>query len=434
MNYAQSIDYLFSLKRFGIRPGLENITALLKELGNPHEKLKCIHVAGTNGKGSTSAFLFSILNNSGHNTGLYTSPHLIDFTERIALRDRYITRKETVSYVNKIMRICTLNGFNKITFFEFTTAMAFLFFADRQADPVIIETGLGGTYDATNVIKPILSIITSIGIEHKKILGGSLVKIAEQKAGIIKKGIPVVCGAKQNRVIEKIRSISEISESAFYQLGRDFSVRKLSAGVFAYKGFDGKTLRLISGLKGDHQFRNAAVAAAGANLLHQQGYAIDEKHIIKGTSDTLWHGRLETLSTDPLIVVDGAHNPDGWKALKKALNDYFSYNRIIFVIGILKDKDIKRLYSILVKDAFSAVFCKPDIDRAADKLFIQKHVVFSSKKRIYWEDNSFKAIEKAKKIAGIDDMICVTGSIFIAGEIKQYLNGQINAENMRVAM
>lgn len=417
-----------------MKPGLENITTLLKTLGNPHEKLRIVHLAGTNGKGSTAAFLFSILNQSGLRAGLYTSPHLIDFRERITLTDRRITRQEVLTLISSIKDVCRKNGLNAVTFFEFVTAAAFLFFARQQADPVIIETGLGGRYDATNVVLPLISVITSIGMEHRKYLGNTLMEIAEQKAGIIKRGVPVVCGARQKKVVARIDTLASASKSPFYQLGRDFHVRKKAPSVFIYKGLKGKPVNLLSGLKGDHQFRNASLAAVSAEMLCAQGYAVTDQHIAEGIARAAWPGRLETVAAQPLIVADGAHNPDGWRALKKALAGYFSFDRLIYVIGLLQDKDLKPLSTVLLKDAYSAVFCRPDIDRAAGKPFIEKHIVFSAKKRIYWKDTAAEALKLALQTASPRDLVCVTGSLFIVGEIKQYLSGTADNKNMRVAL
>ena len=226
MDYCQSIAYLFGLQRFGIKLGLANIEKLLSLLGNPHKKLRCVHIAGTNGKGSTAAFLHSILLHSGYRAGLYTSPHLVNFTERIKINNTEISRKRVAQIVTLIREMCRREDLETITFFEFITALAFQYFAEEKTDLVIMETGMGGRLDATNVVHPLVTIITSISLEHQVYLGNTLQQIAAEKAGIIKKNAPLLTGARQPGVIKLFTEQCRKLKTQIYVLGKDILVQK----------------------------------------------------------------------------------------------------------------------------------------------------------------------------------------------------------------
>ncbi len=419
MNYADTIAYLFNLQFFGVKLGLKNISTLLECLGNPHKNLKCIHIAGTNGKGSTAAFLQSILMENGYRAGLYTSPHLIDFIERIRIDRKTISKAGVCGLTKNIRSICRKNGLEKITFFEFVTAMAFCWFAEQKVDVAILETGLGGTYDATNVVQPLLSIITSIGLDHQKYLGRTLAEIARDKGGIIKRRTPVVCGAEQSKIKELYGDICKSRQSPLHLCGRDFSYRRRSIARFSYAGPDLVIPDVQAGLLGAHQVRNATLAIAAAELLRLQGFSLEEQRICKGIARAFWPGRAEVINTHPTVILDGAHNPAAWKALKKTLLETYPDRRIIFIIGVLEDKPIGKLVNALHPIAHAMLFTKPDIHRAADRTFNEKFIRFSARKRVLWIANPLEALEKALAMASDDDIICVTGSLFVVGEIRQ---------------
>jgi len=419
MAYKQSIDYLFDLQRFGIKLGLENISRLLSLLGNPHKSLHCIHVAGTNGKGSTCAFLQSIFAHAGYAAGLYTSPHLTDFTERIRINDDCIPQAVVTELVSEIKKICKRNALTTITFFEFTTAMAFHYFRLRHADPVIIETGMGGRWDATNVITPRVSIITSISMEHEQYLGKKLRDIAGEKAGIIKPGVPLVSGVRSSTAKDVFMNRCLDEGSTLLVSGRDFTIRKRQPGNFSFKGLGVTLPTLQSGLQGDHQFQNAALALAGALLMRNYGYRIDARSMEKGIQAAHWPGRLEQLCSKPTVVADGAHNPQGWRMLKKAISTNFQYEKQIFILGAMQDKAIDKMLKILTHDAYAIIVCRPRLERAAGMEFFEKFISFSSKKRVFWIEKSKDAYSKARSLAGDKDIVCITGSLFLVGELRE---------------
>ncbi|MCX5901999.1 MAG: bifunctional folylpolyglutamate synthase/dihydrofolate synthase [Proteobacteria bacterium] len=394
MDYRQSIAYLFGLQRFGIKLGLANIEKLLSLLGNPHKKLRCVHIAGTNGKGSTAAFLHSILTHSGYHAGLFTSPHLVDFTERIRIIDTEIPRKRVVQLVQQIRDTSTQAGLENITFFEFITALAFQYFAEEKTDPVVVETGMGGRLDAT---------------------------IAEEKAGIIKKNTPLLAGARQSGVIRLFAGKCQTLQAPFYVLGKNILCRKAGPGALNYSGLDVSLKNVQLGLLGDHQMRNAGLALGAAELLRRQGFDIQEQALIKGMQKARWPGRLEVVRQKPAVVLDGAHNPEAWKALRGALRKYFNFKNLFMVIGVMQDKDINRMIETLTPDAHTVIFCKPKMDRAAGKTAIASRMAALPKKKILWIEDTAKAVNKAFELAAPDDLLCVTGSLFTVGEAREYL-------------
>ena len=434
MLYQQSIDYLFGLQRFGIKLGLENIKKLLSLLGNPHKSLNCIHVAGTNGKGSTCAFLQSIFKHAGYDTGLYTSPHLIDFTERIRINDDCIPQPVVTELVAEIKKICKKNALANITFFEFTTAMAFLYFKLRRSDPVIVETGMGGRWDATNIITPHVSIITSISVEHEKYLGKRILDIASEKAGIIKPGIPLICGVRSMTTLNVFRKRCGEEGSTMLVSGKDFIIRKRQSGNFSFNGLGIKLPNLHCGLAGDHQFRNAALAIVGALEMRKHGYEIDDATLKKGLQFVCWPGRLDQLCFHPTVIADGAHNPEGWRALKKALSSSFKYEKLIMVLGVMEDKSITKMLKILTPDASAIIVCRPKIDRAANLDMFEKFISFSGKKKVFWYEKSGDAYNKAIFLAGKNDLVCITGSLFLVGELREKILQRTACTSGRIAL
>jgi len=434
MDYRQSITYLFSLQRFGIKLGLKNIQTLLSLLDNPHKKLRCIHIAGTNGKGSTAAFLQSILRHSGYRAGLFTSPHLVNFTERIRINDAEITRKCVAQLVRMIRDICRQNGLENITFFEFITALAFTYFAMEKADPVVVETGMGGRLDATNVIHPLVTVITSISFEHQLYLGNTLGAIAGEKAGIIKKNTPLVTGARQPVVIKLFAEKCRKLHAPLYTLGRDILCKNSGTGALNYSGLDADFKNMQPGLAGDHQIRNAGLALGAAELLQRQGFSITQEAMRKGLLQTRWPGRLEVARRHPSIVLDGAHNPEAWAALRKALKKYFRCSRLFMVIGVMQDKDIARMIETLTPDAHTVIFCRPKMDRAAKEKDIARFTAAIPAEKVIWIDDTAAAVGKALALALPDDLICVTGSLFTVGEAReQLLPGRLQT-NGRIPM
>ena len=440
-NYRAALDYLYSLQKFGIKLGLENIRKLLAALGNPERafNFNCVHVAGTNGKGSTSAAIASIIRASGKKTGLFTSPHLMDFTERIKIDGDEITEEETVRLAleikNVIEKVKNLQGL-KPTFFEFVTAMALLYFRERNVEWAVLETGMGGRLDSTNVVTPAVSVITPVGIDHKEFLGQSLKEIAFEKAGIIKREVPVVLGPQKKEALEIFSETAAYNSSALYLYGRDFgaAIKSSSAegvefdffcsGADSHRGHDGRQglSGLFSPLAGDYQAANAAAAVMAA---HIAGFH-DDADIRAGLSKVALPGRLELVSHSPEIRLDGAHNPEAAQALAGALKKFMlpAGRKLVLVLGIMGDKDMKGIMSALLPLASKTIFTAPAYGRAASPGELEKLSRSMGYREVICADSVAKAIAEAKELAAPEDLILITGSFYTAGEAKTVLKGQ----------
>jgi len=443
-NYQETLAYLFGLQRFGIKLGLTNITALLKHLGDPHVGLPAVHVAGSNGKGSTSAFLTSVLRQAGYRVGLYTSPHLVDFSERIQIDGGPIKTEKVVHFTERIREVVEKMGREgelwpdadrnflakdfdpqkaTITFFEFTTAMAFLHFREKNVDLAVLETGMGGRLDATNVIDPLLCLITPISLEHQQYLGKTLTQIAKEKAGIIKPQRPVLTTARQPKVLSVFQQRCLELNSPFYAWGKDFSARECRAQVIQFRGLYHQWPELRLGLAGEHQVINASLALAAAEMLAASGFAIREEHIRQGVAEVKWPGRLELIGENPKILLDGAHNPAATRALKKALQQGFPRRRLILVMGIMADKEIAKMMADLVPFADLLILTRPHMERAAS-LEILRGQASPFRKPMAEVPEVAEAVERAIKEAGKEDLILVSGSLFTVGEARAYLARQ----------
>jgi dihydrofolate synthase/folylpolyglutamate synthase len=417
-SYKEAVEYLYSLQKYGIKFGLSKTANILKALGNPHKGQKYIHVAGTNGKGSVSAMLESILMKAGMKVGFYSSPHLVRFTERFRINGKEITRAKTVDLVNELRGV--INPSEPPTFFEATTAMALSCFAGENTDISIMEVGMGGRLDATNVIKPLVSVITNISLEHQDFLGNRLIDIAGEKAGIIKRGVDLVTGASQPSVINLFRETCEGRKATLHRIGRDFRYRSNGPEI-SYFGMQRDSRGLRPGLTGRYQGRNTALAMAVIEILETKGYRISEKDIREGLGDTVWPGRLQIMSRDPLVILDGAHNPGAARELADSITGGFSYDRLIAVMGIMADKDIKNIIRLISPVADYIICTRPDYYRAADPGNIMKEVSVLGK-RGEAVDSLSGAIEKAKAMASSRDLILITGSLFTVGEALTILD------------
>ena len=419
-SYTKSIEYLYGLQASGIKLGLSNISRLLSILNDPHKNLKVIHIAGTNGKGSVAAMISSILDKAGFRTGLYTSPHLVSFTERIKINNLEISESrvsELTDYIHE--RIEGTDLARDITFFEFTTAIAMLYFVEQNVDIAVLEVGMGGRFDSTNVVDPLLSIITNVSIDHQQYLGGTLKEIAFEKAGIIKDGGIVITGVTQPSVLELVQEKCRTHGAVLYKVGKDMRGRSTGPGIFNYYGLRDRYAALRLNLLGSHQIRNAVTALGAIEVLKEKGYAIDEKAIYKGLESTHWPARLEMLQKDPLVVLDCAHNRAGAKALKDALCDgTFSFGRLFLVLGIMKDKEIKSILSQLIPLADRVILTQPRMDRAASPEMLWEDVKkYRKVKEIVYDVK--KAVSYAVSQAAKEDMVCITGSIFTIGEARE---------------
>ncbi len=416
-DFAKSLDYLYGLQKFGIKFGLNCTESLLARVGNPERKLRCIHIAGTNGKGSTAAILSRILLKHGLKVGLYTSPHLVRFTERFRINDEEVCPERILQAFEKIRS--TLDESEPPTFFEMVTAMAFLYFAEEEVDLAIVETGMGGRLDATNVIAPEVSVITNIGLDHQEYLGATLSSVAREKAGIIKKGVPLVTGALQPVAQGIMKTACMNKDAPLYRFKSDFRVRRNSKGGFQYRGMGMNLPSLTLNLRGQHQLGNAAVALATLEALERkQGVALRQDVICDAMQDVRWPARLEVLQTNPTILLDGAHNPPGAESLREALKEDFAQKKIHLVIGVMADKDIVGILRRLLPLAETAIFTKPRYARAASPEDIRK-MARPYIKKCYVIAEPSAAIQEARNLAGPDDLICITGSLYFAGEVKQ---------------
>ncbi len=416
-HYKASIDYLYGLQKHGIKFGLNSTEKILSRLGNPEHRLRCIHVGGTNGKGSTAAMLSSILRHHGFRVGLYTSPHLVRFTERFRIDEREAAIGRIFEVFERVRSV--LDESEPPTFFEMVTAMAFQYFMEEQVDWAVIEVGMGGRLDATNVIRPEACIITNVSYDHQEFLGSSLASIAREKAGIIKDGIPLITGVKQPVVKGILKATCFGHNAPLYSLGSQFRVRRNPDGSFQYHGMKQRYRMLELNLKGSHQYQNAALALAALEVLEAQDTLILEDGAIReGLLQVSWPGRLEVLQENPLIILDGAHNPHGAESLREALKSCFAFEKLHLVIGIMADKDTRGILRRLLPLAETAIFTQPRYARAERpetlkrmaRPYVQKHYVI--------RDPS-AAIAEARAMAAPGDAICITGSLYFAGEVKE---------------
>ena len=417
-SYKSTLQYLLSLERHGIKPGLERISRLLKLLGDPQLKYPAVHVAGTNGKGSTSAMLSSVLNEAGMRTGLYTSPHLVKFNERIQVSGRMITGPELCEAARIVKKAAARMPGSPITFFEFTTAMAFVHFSLKEVDIAVIETGMGGRFDATNTLLPEVSVITNVNVDHTQYLGSGLKEIAFEKSGIIKPGRPVVTGEIKKAPLSVIRKRAKESSSSLYVLNRDFSVQ-IAPSSLSYSGLELELNGLRLGLSGPHQAMNAGLSLAAIEALRQRGFQIPVSAIRAGLRKAAWPGRFETISKKPLVIIDGAHNPAGARTLANALKD-LSYKRLILVLGIMADKDIDAILKELIPLCDEAIATEPRMERSAAAAMLAEKIRAFGKPAL--EVRRVKdACKEAIQRAGKNDCVCVTGSLFTVGEARAFL-------------
>jgi dihydrofolate synthase/folylpolyglutamate synthase len=418
VSYQSSISYLFGLQRFGIKFGLENITHLLSRLGDPHHHLKSVHIGGTNGKGSTGAFIASILKRQGYRVGLYTSPHLVSFTERIQTNEKRISRRRVAELTELIRR--EAEQLDSITFFEFATAMALLHFLEEKVDLAVLEVGMGGRLDATNVVNPLVSVITNVSMEHKVYLGSTLLQIAREKAGIIKEDGRLITAVRQPGVRALFESECARRRCALYRVGRDFRGVHTAPRSFDYQGLSVRVKDIGIGLAGRHQIVNATTAIGAVEVLAEQGLSASPGAIRDGIAGTHWPGRLEVVNEHPTVLLDGAHNPRAAGALREALLREFKGRKILLVLGIMEDKDIGAMMRALVPLAKRLVLTRPKMDRAASpELLCMKARKLTGVPMEIIEDVR-EAVKRSLSLAKSTDLICVTGSLFTVGEARTY--------------
>lgn len=434
--YEKAWRFLDDLQFHKIKLGLAPMAEFLGRLGNPQKKLACIHIGGTNGKGSTGATLLSILNQAGYRAGFYTSPHLSDVRERFRINNSYISKEEFTVLTKNIVDIL---GDSQITYFEFTTTLALLWFAQKKVDIAILEVGMGGRLDATNVVTPLVSIITNVSMDHEQYLGSTLAEIAFEKAGIIKFGIPVISGVVDDVAGPVIKKQCTTLQSPLHILGNHFSGNKTGMNTWNFT-FDGKQKRTLPlAMKGAYQVENASLALAAVAILGQENYQITDEHIKVGLADVHWPGRLEEFWLDENnavtckqpellsryihFLLDGAHNKAGINALTHSLGHEFSYNRLILIWAAMEDKDLKSPLQSVVPLADQIILTRPESERAADPQLLQDLLPDSRKKDSLCTHSVEEALAIARNKAEPGDLICVAGSLYLVGRARELLIG-----------
>lgn len=419
MNINETMEFIEHTRYKGSKLGLSNIQNLMEVLGNPQDKLKYIHIAGTNGKGSTASMLSSILMKAGYKTGLYTSPYINRFNERIQVNGKNIPDESLIKAAEKVKTAmekaeCTP------TEFEIITAIGFLYFYERKCDIVVLEVGLGGRLDSTNIIKSSeVSVITAIGIDHTNELGDTVEQIAREKAGIIKENSSVVVYQQEKNIIDEIEKICK--EKSSNMLVADFNnIQELDYSL-AYQSFNyGEYKNLKLGLLGDHQLSNASVVINTVEVLRTKGWNISDKDLYFGLENTKWPARFEVLKEKPTFIVDGAHNPHGVATLKRNITKYFSDKKIIFLTGVLKDKDYETIYDYIAPFAKSFIVVQPDNPRALTKEELRDFLTKKYGKPVFEGESIFGGIDKALEICEDNDVIIAFGSLYMAGVIRSY--------------
>lgn len=402
---------------------------MMEILGEPQKSFRTIHIAGTNGKGSTATVLSSILKESGYKVGLFTSPHLISFTERIRINNVQITEQSVIALAGKIRGLIERSDL-KPTFFEFVTAMTFHYFASEDVDLGIIETGMGGRFDSTNVIEPDISIITNIGMDHSEFLGNTISDITFEKAGIIKPKVPVITASKDPDVVKQLSDIAAERGSEIHVYDRDFmgsllsmDDRHLEFNYTGHKCYDNLSLAL----SGKYQLFNACTAIRASELLRQKGFSIPDRAISKGLSKVKLEGRFEYVSEDPPIIIDGAHNPDAIISLSASLGDLLPGKKIILVLGVMNDKDIAGIIGPIIHNADTIILTSAAYERSASPQRLAEIIQslngygIKGNAEISSTENVTEAINLAKTRCDEDSVILITGSFYTTGEAKELL-------------
>ncbi|EAX48156.1 FolC bifunctional protein [Thermosinus carboxydivorans Nor1] len=424
MTYQQALEYLATLNKFGINLGLARIKRLLDLMGHPERRYRTVHVTGTNGKGSTTAMLAAILQASGIKTGMYTSPHLVDYTERMVVDGRPAAPAAfaaAIDYTRRFIEQMTAEGWEHPTEFEVLTAAAFHYFAEAKVEYAVIEVGLGGLLDSTNVISPEAAVITNVALEHTDRCGATVREIARHKAGIIKAGVPVITAA-EGEALAVIREAAAACGSMLYVRGRDFVGEYLGRydygqRVAVHTAQTGRLGPFSLTLLGRHQVENCAIAVMTALVLAERGAPITPDALAAGLAAARWPGRFEVFPGEPVIVVDGAHNPHGARALRVALDEVFGGRPITFLLGILRDKDITGIVRALVRPQDMVVAAAPLSERAAAPGEIAREIGGSVE-----EAPSIAAgLAQARRLAGADGVVCAAGSLYLIGAVRQIL-------------
>ena len=416
--YLQTLNRIYNLRGGIIDLRLDRMERALALFDHPEQTFPSFHIAGTNGKGSTAAMLQRILCSAGYRTALYTSPHLASFTERMRIDDEEITPDEVVALADEIWRR-TQPANILLTFFEIVTVMAFIYFARRQVDVAVIEVGLGGRYDATNLVRSIVSVITTISRDHEAFLGFDIASIAREKGGIIKKGVPVVCGALPPEAMEVINEIAHTNQAPCYRLGQNFTLKLKTNGAFDYKGAKWNLPDLSVALHGVHQIRNACVATAALEVVDAQ-FPTSEVTIRSGLQTVSWPGRMEMILTHPTVIIDGAHNKEGIEVLVDELRKLRGGRRVTMLFAVMEDKDWRFMLQTVAEIVDEMVFTRvSQLERSADPVQLQQEMAGKVHGQVIPDPRL--AVETLIQNAAPNELIVITGSLYLLGEVRPLL-------------
>lgn len=422
MKEREALEYIESISGLGIVPGLDSIRELCGRLGNPQNALKFIHVAGTNGKGSVSAYIATVLKCGGYRVGRYISPAVFQYRERIQVGGRCITKEALGRLTEQVKQVCdgmVEEGLPQPTPFEVETAMGFLYFKEKNCDVVVLETGMGGLSDATNIVTTtVLAVLTSVSMDHMKFLGKSLPEIAAQKAGILKAGCRAVSAVQEKEAMEVI-------EAKAAELGCRLTVAEPSraSGIkyglekqrFSYGGFSGLEISLA----GKYQVENACLAVEALKLLGEQGFPVTEQRLRRGLAETVWPGRFTVVGKKPYFIVDGAHNEDAAKRLAESIQFYFTNKRIIYIMGVLKDKEYEKIIALTHSLADQIITVTPPDNPRAFPAYELAREIAGVHRNVTAVDSLEEAVEMSRLLAGKNDVIIAFGSLSFLGRLME---------------
>ncbi|MBM2806369.1 MAG: Bifunctional folylpolyglutamate synthase/dihydrofolate synthase [Deltaproteobacteria bacterium] len=416
-SYSETLERIYNLRGGIIDLRLDRMERALALFDHPEKKFLSLHIAGTNGKGSTSAMLHRMLSLAGYRTALYTSPHLVSFTERLRIGDTEMTQDDVITLADEVRR-CTEAAAVTLTFFEFVTVMAFVYFARQQVDIAVIEVGLGGRLDATNVVTPLVSVITTISKDHQAYLGPDELSIAGEKGGIIKARVPVVFGKLSPEVSQLLKTIADERGSPSYFLGADFGFSLKNEGLFDYTGIKQNSSDLTLGLRGQHQRANAAVALATLELIEDR-FPVGEQARRDGLATVRWPGRLEVMLERPLVIIDGAHNSEGVQALVSELNELRRGRKIKLLFAAMADKEWELMLGALGKAVDEIVFTRVEMERSAEPEQLAEKLEAGIPRRAIRDARV--ALRTLLAESQDHDIIVVAGSLYLVGEIRPLL-------------
>lgn len=442
VTYREAVDWITGLVSFGMKPGLKRMELLMEKLDHPERRLKFIHVAGTNGKGSTCAYLTSVLRRCGYDVGTFTSPYLISYADRIQYNQEPIPEETLLKLVNEIKPYVdeiASGEYGSPTMFEVSTTLAIAYFA-RVAYPdyVVWETGLGGRLDSTNIVTPVVTVITNIGHDHMDVLGDSLPKVAAEKAGIIKAGVPVITAIEQPECLEVVRQAAADKKATLYELGRQYRFTpgdpKLDDQSLDFEGPFRRIPDVHISLNGAHQLKNAAAALMTIEVLRQY-YAliVEDEDLYSGMREARWPGRLELVSGHPRILLDGAHNPEGAETLAQALKDLYAYGKLHFMMGMLASKNHSGYLRHILPLVDTLIMTEPDFHKKGDaselaKLARELQHDMGREAKIVVEPDWKRALELLLQTTGQGDLAVVSGTLYLISDVRSWLLHQTASE------